>query len=135
MSYTHFGISVTPVWSTKRHVAGGVVVDVHVHDVRSTVTSATVNVANLLESLTDCNCFGERREGIVHDGDCPTRCATMRGNPHDPDAAPEHQAQCDRMRGHDGVHHWNLHRGSPSARRERGQCWPVPVASDCEWSL
>lgn len=45
--YTYFGLSVTPLWNTKRRVAGGTCVDICVHDARSTVTHATVNVDNV----------------------------------------------------------------------------------------
>lgn len=45
--YTYFGLSVTPLWHTKRRVAGGSCVDVRVHDARSTVTHATVNADNV----------------------------------------------------------------------------------------
>jgi len=47
VSWTYFGLAVTPKWSTKRSVTGGTVVDIDVHDKRSTVTGATVNVDNL----------------------------------------------------------------------------------------
>jgi hypothetical protein len=47
VSWTYFGLAVTPKWSTKRSVTGGTVVDIDVHDKRSTITCATVNVANL----------------------------------------------------------------------------------------
>jgi len=45
--YTYFGLSVTPLWHTKRRVAGGSCVDIRVHDSRSTATHATVNADNL----------------------------------------------------------------------------------------
>lgn len=45
--YTCHGLSITPLWHTKRRVAGGTCVDIRVHDTRSTLTSATVNVDNI----------------------------------------------------------------------------------------
>lgn len=45
--YRYFGLSVTPLWHTKRRVTGGTVVDIKVHDTRSTCTEATVNVDNV----------------------------------------------------------------------------------------
>lgn len=46
--WTNFGLSVTPIEATRRRVAGGTCIDVIIHDARSTVTRATVNVANLV---------------------------------------------------------------------------------------
>jgi hypothetical protein len=46
--YTYHGIAVTPIEHTRRRVAGGIAIDVYVHDPRTTITSATVNAANLV---------------------------------------------------------------------------------------
>lgn len=48
--WTHFGLSVTPIEHSRRRVAGGTAIDIRVHDLRSTVTHATVNAANLVEA-------------------------------------------------------------------------------------
>jgi len=45
--HLHGGLAITPLWRTKRQVAGGVCVDVLYHDPRTTITSATVNVAGI----------------------------------------------------------------------------------------
>jgi hypothetical protein len=47
--YTYHEISITPLWHTKRRVAGGTCIDILVHDKRSTITHATVNAANIKE--------------------------------------------------------------------------------------
>jgi hypothetical protein len=45
--FTCHGLFVTPLWRTKRHVAGGVAIDVAYLDARTTAKGATVNAANL----------------------------------------------------------------------------------------
>lgn len=51
-TYTYFGLSITPLWHTKRRVAGGTAVDICVHDPQSTATHATVNADNVKEVLS-----------------------------------------------------------------------------------
>lgn len=48
-NWLHEGISVTPIESTRRAVASGTAIDIRVHDPRTTVTYATVNVDNLVQ--------------------------------------------------------------------------------------
>lgn len=48
-TYSYFGLSITPLWETKRRVAGGTCVDIRVHDARSMITHATVNADNVTE--------------------------------------------------------------------------------------
>lgn len=43
MKHMFDGLSVTPIDGTRRHVAGWTVVDIVIHDPRSTITGATVN--------------------------------------------------------------------------------------------
>lgn len=45
--WTHHGLSVTPLEHTRHRVAGGTCIDIEIHDERTTVTRATVNVDNL----------------------------------------------------------------------------------------
>ena len=47
--YTHHGMNVTPLWSTRRSVAGGIAVDIEIRDPRSTVTYATVPAESIDE--------------------------------------------------------------------------------------
>ena len=46
-SWTYDGLSVTPIWETKRRVPGGLAIDIIVHDKRSTIERATVNADKL----------------------------------------------------------------------------------------
>lgn len=48
-TFTHLGTVVEPIPGTARRVAGGRCVDVRVKDPRSTLTSATVNVDNIID--------------------------------------------------------------------------------------
>lgn len=64
----------------------------------------------------NCTCFASGRDQLVHDGDCPRRCTFWHR-----DYRSNAVAQCDKLVGHAGPHLPNLYRGSPSARRERGQ--------------
>lgn len=75
--------------------------------------------------MSDCTCGVGATDLITHEGDCPRRCAFWRR-----DHYSEQVAQCGHPVGHDGKHWLNLYRGSPSARREYGRVWPVPVP-DC----
>lgn len=47
--WTHFGLPVTPIPGSFRHVAGGSVVDVSCSDPRTTVTSFTANAVNVVD--------------------------------------------------------------------------------------
>lgn len=48
-SYKYEGLSVTPLFHSKRQVSGGTVIDIKIHDPRSTITYATVNIAQLVK--------------------------------------------------------------------------------------
>jgi hypothetical protein len=45
--FTCHGLFITPLWRTKRLVAGGTCIDVAYLDARTTATGATVNAANI----------------------------------------------------------------------------------------
>ena len=47
--YTYHGVACTPIEETLRRVPGGRAVDIRIHDPRSTITYATVNVDNIID--------------------------------------------------------------------------------------
>jgi hypothetical protein len=49
--YTSAGLNVEPIEGTLRDVAGGRCVDIRINDPRSTITSATVNAANVIDQM------------------------------------------------------------------------------------
>lgn len=69
-AWTHQGLSVTPIESTRRRVSGGTAIDIVIHDKRTTVTRATVNADNLVRQCHHSLCGNHHHSGRCQ-GNCP----------------------------------------------------------------